>query len=259
MYINSEKTYSIGVCGAANGETNWTASTVRALDPWGDLEGNSSQDIIALYFREDEDNVYFRVDLMDLSDSRDQNIYIAIDYLDGGNTVLVQGNPNAASDISWDILLSSNASGGQLVLDTAYQDHNEYLQSFVYENTLDYVEFKILKSFFSGWDGGSFSIQAIVTDTEGSAILDKTEVVSTNSDTSSKRAKLVLLFVNLLLNNTPSTISWYNGFVFTPSDRPNIPDVNTYWMQLRNIISHYLWSMGYIYCQVMIFLISETD
>ncbi|MGV7224899.1 MAG: hypothetical protein ACQ9MH_25700 [Nitrospinales bacterium] len=209
------------VCGAANGETNWTASTVRALDPWGDLEGNSSQDIIALYFREDEDNVYFRVDLMDLSDSRDQNIYIAIDYLDGGNTVLVQGNPNAASDISWDILLSSNASGGQLVLDTAYQDHNEYLQSFVYENTIDYVEFKILKSFFSGWDGGSFSIQAIVTDTEGSAILDKTEVVSTNSDTSSKRAKLVLFFVNLLLNNNPSTISWYNGFAFTPTDRPD--------------------------------------
>jgi len=198
----------------------WSANDVKGLDPWGDSNGDS-KDIIALYHKQDSQYLYFRVDLMNLASTGDQDVYIAIDYKDGGNTALVSGSANSgfAADIAWDALLRTSAGSTQEFFDTSYQKQADVIKSYIYESQVDYVEFAILKSALTGWNGQAFKIQAIAADTGTALAVDKTESVLSNADTSNKRAKVILKTANMLNLYSPVGLDLYDGFYHTPSDR----------------------------------------
>ena len=72
------------------------------------------------------------------------------------------------------------------------------------------MEFSILKTALTGWDGKPFKVQAFVTDSGSTSILDKT--TTTTTDATTGRAKLVLVFGNMFAAYGPHAVSWYDGF-----------------------------------------------
>lgn len=191
----------------------WQPADVKGLDPWGDANGDAN-DLVAVYYKAANDLHYFRVDFLDLAADIRPHLYLALDFMPGGTASL--GSGSLAADISWDLLLSLSGTGAGSAIDSTLTDHAGYISDLTVDSQLDFVEFSLTPAALTGWDGQPFQIQAIVTD--GEAVVDKTAPVSTASKTG--RGKLVLEFGNLFAGYGPHAVSWYDGYAFTPPDRP---------------------------------------
>ena len=121
---------------ARNNQPLWEYQDLKYIDPWGDSDSND-RDAVAVYSKSDTNFFYFRVDLLDLTDESNIDLYCAIDYKDGGNTNLISGNSNISSDIQWDVLVVLNNKTGHKVLDSSYVDHPEYFNDSDYQSELE--------------------------------------------------------------------------------------------------------------------------
>jgi hypothetical protein len=84
----------------------WSYATLRAMDP-ADAP-HPSQDLIALYVREIDQALQFRLDLLDLTSALDYDLYLALDTGPEGATLLPGGGE---ADIAWDVLISLPTAG----------------------------------------------------------------------------------------------------------------------------------------------------
>jgi len=201
---------------ARNNQPLWEYQDLKCLDPWGDSDSND-RDAVAVYSKSDTNFFYFRVDLLDLTNESNIDLYCAIDCRDGGNTSLINGNSVLSSDIQWDVLMALNNKTGHKVLDSSYVDHPEYFNDSDYQSELDFIEFSIKKNALADWDGKPFTVQMIVTTHDTTSISDKTSPVST--DASTGRSKLVMVFGNMFIGYGPHAISWYDGFSMDSANR----------------------------------------
>jgi len=193
---------------------NWLPEDVKGLDMWGDSSSGST-DIVAIYQRQGEGAMDFRLDLMDFQDNELVPIFFAIDFLDTGNTQIDEEN-SLSFDIEWDLLVS--IIGGEFSLyDSNYNEISAQITNNEINRQLDFVFFSISESAFGGWDGGEFYLQALLLNQSLAVILDQTEPYSTDDTTG--RAKLVLTFEAVFYASTPSSaVNSYDGFVLEPPD-----------------------------------------
>ena len=197
-------------------QTLWEHKDLKFLDPWGDSDSNG-RDAVAVYSKSDINFFYFRVDILDLTNESDIDLYLAIDYKDGGNTKLINGNSDLSSDIQWDLLVALNNKTEHKVLDSSYVDHPEYFNNSDYQSELDFTEFSISRDALVDWDGSPFTVQVIAIPHSSTYISDKTSPAAT--DASTGRAKLVLVFGNMFIGYGPHAISWYDGFAMDSANR----------------------------------------
>ena len=185
----------------------WTYQDLIGLDPWGD-SSSTSQDIIAVYEKELDDSIIFRLDIMDFLTETITATHVVLDYKSGGNNQIVNGSDLVTSDIYWDLLISITGSSFALI-DTSFTEISGLLSDTQIDHQLDFVAFTLSKEAFTGWDGSDFQIQALATNSAVTESRDKTDPVSTNDTTG--RGKLVLTFMNFMAGDEPSYISWYDG------------------------------------------------
>ncbi len=151
---------------------DWTHADLKALDPSGASDSrylyndglDDSRDLVAFYEREENDKVYFRVDLQDLAlgaETSGVNLYVAIDCASGGQ-VWMPDFVNVQTDHPWERCLCLYQSG--TVSGTDYRIYDAafnavaggYLGSY-WNSQLDAVEFGIDRSVLTnaGWNGSS--------------------------------------------------------------------------------------------------------
>lgn len=217
VYLPSS--YAPGKATSASHEGWWKYEDLVFLDSWGDSDSDA-RDIVAVYVKEESGEFYFRVDLLDLLSNSSLNVYLAVDYKDGGNTELAKDRLDLTSDISWDLLVVIYNSNRHAVFDADYVDHPTYLNHSKCESELDYIEFSILKEALAGWDGKPFKVQTFVTDSSSTTIVDKTASAATDATTG--RAKLIITFGNMFAGYGPHAISWYDGFALGSEIRSGV-------------------------------------
>jgi hypothetical protein len=89
----------------------WSYRDLRALDAADAPQ--PSQDVLAAYVRTDEDELHIRLDLLDLPELPDFDLYLALDADPGGSRALPI---DAYASLAWDILLAIPARGSLQVL-----------------------------------------------------------------------------------------------------------------------------------------------
>lgn len=151
---------------------DWTRADVKALDPVGSADAtylyydgyDNSRDMMAFYEREENGNVYFRVDFYDLAlgaENTALNLYLAIDCASGGQTWMPD-YVNVQTDHPWELCLCLYQSGTVSGTDYRLYDKNfatlpsGYLGSY-WNSQIDAVEFGISRQTLvnAGWNGTS--------------------------------------------------------------------------------------------------------
>ena len=199
---------------------NWLPEDVKGLDPWGDSASDAT-DIVAIYQRQMDDNFEFRLDILNFEDEELAPVYFAIDFLDGGSSQVDPQNTALSFDLDWELLVA--VVGGEFKLfDPSFTEISENLITTEINRQLDFIFFAISEEAFTDWNGDPFQIQALLLNSNNSALLDSIAPVATNSTTG--QAKLVLTFVALFFGNNPSqAAAWYDGYYWgTFGDRPDV-------------------------------------
>ncbi len=188
---------------------NWLPEDVKSLDMWGDSTSDST-DIIAIYQREMDGNVEFRLDILNFEEDDElAPIYYAIDFAEGGSSQVSPEN-TLSFEIEWDLLLS--VEGGEFKLyDADFTDRSDQLVTTEINRQLDFIFFAISESAFAGWDGEPFQMQAMLLNSANSAVLDATTPIAADGTTG--RAKLVLPVLAVFWATEPWTAAdVYDGF-----------------------------------------------
>jgi hypothetical protein len=151
---------------------DWLPSDCRALDEAGTVDTkylygdgyDDSRDIVALYHREENGNLYFRVDLYDLALGAENgylDLYVAIDAASGGQGYLPDFL-DCTTDRPWELCVNVYQSGTTYGSDYRIYDvswanvTDAYLGSY-FNSQLDAVEFGITRQALlnAGWNGSS--------------------------------------------------------------------------------------------------------
>ena len=149
---------------------DWTRADLKALDPVGAASSrynygdgyDDSRDLAAFYEREENGNVYFRVDFHDLAlgaETTALNLYVAIDCAAGGQSYLPDF-VTATTDHPWELCLCLYQSGTNYGTDYRIYDAGwnnvttGYLGSY-WNSQLYAVEFGIDRQLLvnAGWNG----------------------------------------------------------------------------------------------------------
>ncbi len=167
---------------------DWTKADLKALDPVGLADATysygdgleNSRDMAAFYYRPENTNLYFRVDLYDLAlgaENSALNLYLAIDCAGGGQSYFPDF-VNCQTDHPWELCLCLYSAGTTYGTHYRIYDKNfanitsGYLGSY-FNSQLDAIEFGISRQTLinAGWDGVSaLSFQPYTTkDGGGSA------------------------------------------------------------------------------------------
>jgi hypothetical protein len=143
---------------------DWTAGDLRALDLPDDAAdlGDSykwSRDIVAFYSRFEDDNLYFRIDLLELGIFAEQGFvdaYVLIDCASGGSTALPNGISGSTSR-QWNLAVAAyDAVNNAVIAANGSLIQGAHLGSY-WRSDLDAVEFGVRQSALrdAGWDGTS--------------------------------------------------------------------------------------------------------
>jgi hypothetical protein len=142
---------------------DWTAADVRGLDTndattLGDgFDG--SRDIVAFYSRFENDNLYLRLDLLELgifAENGNVDAYVLIDCAPGGATSLPNGIAGNTTR-QWDVAVATyDAENAGVLTSAGTPIANAHLGSY-WRSDLDSVEFGVRQSALTaaGWDGVS--------------------------------------------------------------------------------------------------------
>jgi hypothetical protein len=96
--------------------TAWEYNQLRALD--APEASQPTLDLLAVYARDSGEQIQIRLDLLDLASLPDFDLYLALDYRQGGSTSLPL---QETASLAWDRLLVIPARGSIQVLDDHFQ------------------------------------------------------------------------------------------------------------------------------------------
>ena len=151
---------------------DWTAADCKALDEAGTGDAlyrfndglDDSRDLVAFYEREENGNLYFRVDLYDLAlgaENGGLDLYLAIDAAAGGQ-IWLPDNLDCQTDRPWELCINVYRAGAAYGSDYRIYDKDwnnvtgAYLGSY-FNSQVDAVEFGITRQALlnAGWNGTS--------------------------------------------------------------------------------------------------------
>lgn len=186
----------------------WGEADLRGFDPWGDA-GGDQQDMVAVYFRQENSLLRFRVDLLDLRAEQPPDLYLALDFANGGINTLEPGGKEA-SEISWDTLVKVSGGATAQMAGTDFRPMAGAIAGVKSDSVLDYVTLDIHQSAMSSAPGGPFRFQVLAVASGATEVLDRTEPVSSDASLQG-RARLTIWFGNILGPGTPAGVaSWYD-------------------------------------------------
>jgi len=151
---------------------DWVADDVRGLDTndattLGDGY-DGSRDIVAFYSRFQGDNLYLRVDLLELgifAENGNVDVYVLIDCANGGTNNLPDGLSGGTWSRQWDVAVCTyDATNGAVRNSAGTAIATAHLGAY-WRSDLDAVEFGVKKSALTGvgWDGTSPIYFTVVT------------------------------------------------------------------------------------------------
>ncbi|GAB4258074.1 MAG: hypothetical protein Kow0092_05400 [Deferrisomatales bacterium] len=204
-------------------DTPWTAETLRALDPWGDLgaEGHPvppARDLVAVYSREDAEHLVFRVDLQDLAGEAADDLYLALDCRPGGRRALAQGAEGFDADLDWERLVVVGDAQDVRVLDEAYRPLAPAPQ-VRYDPALDTVEVSLAREVLPDEGGSPCRLQVLSAPDGETRVADRTDPVAVDA-VAPGRAHLLLVFANVFAGYGPAAVDWYDGYAVDPAHYP---------------------------------------
>lgn len=142
---------------------DWNADDLRGLDTNDAVALNDgydmARDVVALYSRFENDNLFLRADLLELGILAEQgnvDVYVLIDCGPGGVTTLPNGLPGT-TPAAWDIAVATyDAVNFAVIRSNGQQVANAHLGAY-WRADLDSVEFGVRQSALraAGWDGTS--------------------------------------------------------------------------------------------------------
>ncbi len=145
---------------------DWVASDVRGLDlpedaaTLGDAAYVGSRDIMALYSRFENDNLFLRVDFYELgtgAESGHCDVYVLIDCASGGITSMPDGISGATTATGWDLAVKTYDSANYAVQRSNGSTIAGAHLGAYWRGDLDSVEFGVRQSALTaaGWNGSS--------------------------------------------------------------------------------------------------------
>lgn len=143
---------------------DWDSADVRALDnPFdsaslGDGSDNS-RDLVAFYTRQENENLYLRVDLFDLgfgAENGSLDIYVLIDCADGGTNNLPNGIGGTTTR-QWDLAVATYDPVNYGIIDSGGNSSTDGHLGAYFRADLDGAEFGVSRARLqqAGWDGSS--------------------------------------------------------------------------------------------------------
>ncbi|MCC5876423.1 MAG: hypothetical protein JJU11_09425 [Candidatus Sumerlaeia bacterium] len=142
---------------------DWHYSDLRALDLDDAVELNDgydmSRDLVAFYSRFENDNLFLRVDLLELGFAGENgfvDVYVLIDTGSGGTTSLPNSLPGS-TPAPWNLAVATyDAVNQEVIFANGDRDASAHLGSY-WRSDLDAVEFGTTQQALldAGWDGSS--------------------------------------------------------------------------------------------------------
>ena len=175
---------------------------LRALDPADAAQ--PELDLIALYSRSKTYDLQIRLDLLDLPETSQPDIYIALDLVPGGDV----GLPiNAESSRPWDILISIPSEGTALLSENQSSISNLQSPTFliprvVRDPIMDTVTISVNANLLP-IQSSVFYIQVLTTAPNSPTVSDVIEMISSEAQPLG-RAPLLISFWNSLPAHTPA-------------------------------------------------------
>ncbi|MFH0980394.1 MAG: hypothetical protein V2A79_02515 [Planctomycetota bacterium] len=159
---------------------DWTSADCRVLDGAGAAAGgrynfndgfDDSRDLIAFYSRVEGANVYFRVDLYDLTSGAENgnlDIYVAIDCALGGQTWMPDYT-DVQVDHPWEVCVKLYDTNNHDIEDSDWNYHGSSFVGAYYHSQIDAVEFAITQQVLldHGWNGSSVMYFTVMTTKDG--------------------------------------------------------------------------------------------
>ncbi|MDD2696146.1 MAG: hypothetical protein PHD58_09500 [Anaerolineales bacterium] len=179
----------------------WSPADVRLLDPAD--ASHPGQDLLALYARiqtppDSEAELLVRIDFLDLQPAPEQDIYLLLDYLPGGERTLPL---DSTADVAWEALLSLPAQG-ELLFTTKQNLLPASRSASVYRDPrVDSVTFRITGAGLPQRYAG-FRLQLYVTAPGSRQIADATLPFAADAP-SPRPAPVALAFWNAFPADTP--------------------------------------------------------
>lgn len=147
---------------------DWSLSDLKAVDKsgttWDSLYSitdgyDDSRDIVAFYYREENSQLFFRIDFNDLrsgAESEYLNCYVTLDFKDGGQEWLPDF-ANCKTDHPWEaVICLYDTSNVNIYDDNDWTLHNSEFAGAYFNSQLDSVEFAVNQSLLTsmGWESG---------------------------------------------------------------------------------------------------------
>lgn len=196
---------------------DWTYSDLIALDPSDALP--PTQDVIALYSRNMDDELQIRIDFLDVSQVLDYDLFLFIDTKPGGSHALpILGMDNYSLQIEWDYFIVIYASGSIFVIQSDGTTLPN-LKVHVFRDTL-------LDNVVVSFDKSRISIallnvnyQLLIKDSASSRIAD--EIVVENEGFPPPPIPILIAFWNTFKAQTPAQAlrSWDGAHAGPSSSR----------------------------------------
>ncbi len=176
---------------------NWTYTDLLALDPVDSTRPDS--DLIAVYLRENGQEVQIRLDFLDLGLTPAYDLFLALDLTPGGTRALPL---DKTATLEWDALVAIPAAGGPAVLDPDLQPRLDLIPRVVRDPGLDMVVIS-LGQHALGTDDRTLQVEIFLTRAGERILADWIDVLGSSSPRPG-RAPVLLGFWNTFPAYTPA-------------------------------------------------------
>ena len=153
---------------------DWKVEDIKAVDEvtneWDHIyyinDGyDDSRDIAAFYFRDENNNLYFRVDFYDLklgAENANLNLYITIDYKDGGQQWLPD-YIDCKTDHPWEYAICIYDAHNYEIYDANWNSKKESFNGIYINSELDSIELSVKKTLLNDYTGGEIFFNVFTT------------------------------------------------------------------------------------------------
>ena len=181
----------------------WQYTDLKAIDPADATV--PEMDIIAVFTRKMGDEYQIRLDMLELGDTINHDLYLLLDTKHGGSHRLPV---NSSIDMQWEVMISIPASGGIQVFSPELDDSKGWGIRVTRDPIQDNLQISINRTALNGyesapWANMNLKLQAFTTPTESTSVADRTDPISSNA-ISPLPAKVLFAFWNTLPAYSPS-------------------------------------------------------
>ncbi len=204
--------------------TDWRSDDVRAVDNYGDEyifnDGyDDSRDIIAFYYREGVNHLFFRLDFLELAIGAELghlDFYIEINFAFGGQNWMPDYT-ETQTDTPWEVCLAIYDTEHYAVYLQNWSCANWSIDGIAYYAQWDSVELSLNKSLLTalGWNGDVMTFQVFTTRdfTDGGA----GEIDPSSDGNNTPESDIVDTIGSSLYRGDSSHTGWLNGSISSNS------------------------------------------